>query len=674
MQAGASLESLAKGAVKFSRRFTVHELQERWYALLYDPVVSSEASIRMAESERSTSAHPSKVNKTGASKENKATGKRKAETVSSCYYALRKRISNEHFGNMDLSFLVAPGNSAYVGDVDGPLSANGDHGHPIPNPFADEVPEMDNVANAFPDDLMDTRAFPTELQNLAVENFQIDQNGMDQDFSHILGEDTGNIPEGGVVGDPKDLPDDLFFKAGDQVSGDQSNMCLDFEEDKIFDSPVSGCVAPFSNMEFSPLPEMPIWKTVSAPDLHVDMGLGDKDLLPGDAFRLPDDYDGMNAETSGYDGHQGVKVKTETGFDDFEARNSSEGYLAEISNSLLNFTNEEELFMNGAGKDIIDKSYYDGLSSLLLNSPNDISQEHVASMTETEEPTGAPDVCPASSLSPPHESNKVSDEQMCLDSQPQIQLPVSVSVTEFPELENGVICCVLNTEDPDIPCNDIPLQMLLRARTSGASIPSSAKDMAGNQRISDIPNQVRKEQHVTGEYRVSSQRIGSHAVQGTGQSPVVNNSVVSKPGSNVVASRVSGVPCVVSEQISSKPGTEGIVSEHQNEKVQETLNSKDCSMKKSVVASSGISYPNTNSICVIKEENGVDGAIGDQERLELTSMNIAVSEPVPNSPIVGEDGLVPSGSNEDDDIPYYSDVEAMVDPPNTKILQFTFVV
>ncbi|RRT59918.1 hypothetical protein B296_00045430, partial [Ensete ventricosum] len=62
--AGASLESLAKGAVCFSRRFTLRELQERWYSLLYDSETSAEASARMIEFEIEVSmSNPSKGNR-----------------------------------------------------------------------------------------------------------------------------------------------------------------------------------------------------------------------------------------------------------------------------------------------------------------------------------------------------------------------------------------------------------------------------------------------------------------------------------------------------------------------------------------------------------------------------------------------------------------------------------
>ena len=51
MKGGASLESLAKGAVRFSRRFSVTELRDRWQALLYDPDVSAAALAAMAHLE-----------------------------------------------------------------------------------------------------------------------------------------------------------------------------------------------------------------------------------------------------------------------------------------------------------------------------------------------------------------------------------------------------------------------------------------------------------------------------------------------------------------------------------------------------------------------------------------------------------------------------------------------
>lgn len=53
VEAGAALEALAKGAVRFSCRFTIKELQERWHALLYIPEISAKAAARMVEFELS---------------------------------------------------------------------------------------------------------------------------------------------------------------------------------------------------------------------------------------------------------------------------------------------------------------------------------------------------------------------------------------------------------------------------------------------------------------------------------------------------------------------------------------------------------------------------------------------------------------------------------------------
>ncbi|KFK41988.1 hypothetical protein AALP_AA2G197700 [Arabis alpina] len=44
IESGVSLESLAKGAVKFSRKFTISELTNRWHSLLYNPQVRSLSS------------------------------------------------------------------------------------------------------------------------------------------------------------------------------------------------------------------------------------------------------------------------------------------------------------------------------------------------------------------------------------------------------------------------------------------------------------------------------------------------------------------------------------------------------------------------------------------------------------------------------------------------------
>ncbi|KAF3967449.1 hypothetical protein CMV_008557 [Castanea mollissima] len=96
VEAGASLEALAKGAVRFSRKFTVRELRDRWHSLLYNPEISSEASARMVEYELSASTDSKNKSVQFPAK------KRKLESVRELYYAMRKRFRDESFESFEL--------------------------------------------------------------------------------------------------------------------------------------------------------------------------------------------------------------------------------------------------------------------------------------------------------------------------------------------------------------------------------------------------------------------------------------------------------------------------------------------------------------------------------------------------------------------------------------------
>ncbi|KAL6636744.1 hypothetical protein ACP70R_024316 [Stipagrostis hirtigluma subsp. patula] len=110
VEAGASLESLAKGAVCFSRKFTLQEIQDRWNSLLYDPEISTQASSRMAEYENELSASdPAKAHKLFNTKaKDFSFQKWKIESVKNLYYAMRKRVCNEPCDTGDLGFLISP--------------------------------------------------------------------------------------------------------------------------------------------------------------------------------------------------------------------------------------------------------------------------------------------------------------------------------------------------------------------------------------------------------------------------------------------------------------------------------------------------------------------------------------------------------------------------------------
>lgn len=116
-----------------------------------------------------------------------------------------------------------------------------------------------------------------------------------------------------------------------------------------------------------------------------------------------------------------------------EAANT-EGYLEELSNSLLNFTNDEELlFVAVEGKEMIDKSYYDGLS-LLLNSQNEAKHDHL--------PSPEPEI----SVTPDCLANTSAACPAPAESVEKFQMPssASVSVPQFPEQNDGILVCTLN--------------------------------------------------------------------------------------------------------------------------------------------------------------------------------------------------------------------------------------
>ncbi|KAL3684555.1 hypothetical protein R1sor_002577 [Riccia sorocarpa] len=95
MEAGAAMEALGKGAMRFSRRFTLRELRERWRALLYDPEIAAQAAARMVEAELATtkSEGPKNINEHKTPQE--LARKRRANSIRTLYYKKRKKAPAE---------------------------------------------------------------------------------------------------------------------------------------------------------------------------------------------------------------------------------------------------------------------------------------------------------------------------------------------------------------------------------------------------------------------------------------------------------------------------------------------------------------------------------------------------------------------------------------------------
>ncbi|XP_068341685.1 uncharacterized protein [Pyrus communis] len=650
---GASLESLAKGAVHFSRRFTVRELQDRWYSLLYDPVVSEDASARMIEFESSTTTVP--FDRTGNSKGKKCeSGKRKAESVRSSYYAMRKRICNEPFHSMGLNFLVAPSNNNYDGNGDEPLYGNCMNGDPTSASFGLETSDMDAMQN-----LMDVGTDDTfhMLQNPDGNDFHMEQGNIHEDIM------TWNESEVDEFNHPEGLPDCSLFNADDigmkplftldQINGNEGNMCTEFEGNKAFNSPVSNTVALFNNLEYSsPLPAMP-----------VDVGLREHDICTSDSFELHENIDNK-ARTTENDAHIGMEVATEMPCCDFQSSAApicNEGYLAELSNSLLNFTNEELMLVTADGKDVIDKSYYDGLSSLLLSSPkDDVLCEPTTIKTEPETSVAhvMDSMNPSSTYPGVVDDNRGSqnaDEHIVCHSDTPMLSSSTASNYQNPELRDGFICCTLNTEDPEIPCNgDIFLPNRSSTSEGNKPISLSTSGFPVNKRNNHTgPCFMHKERKNLGEPHSTSQIKGSHFLQEKGRkSPLGNFGVkfeLSDFPSEVASKNAGHVGEGLGQIDSANPSTSvqpGILKEGTRESISEKHLSYN---------STEFHVENPDS-GVIKKELDPSATIGDDISLHMEGMPTYIAEPQLNPDTSDQLGLFES----DDDIPCYSDIEAMV--------------
>ncbi|KAK9129740.1 hypothetical protein Sjap_010227 [Stephania japonica] len=519
VEAGASLESLAKGAVQFSRRYTTRELQDRWYALLYEPETSEQASACMFQLENATFGISSRSNGFGDSGLSRGSRKRKEESVRSHYYGIRKRICNDSFGNMD-DFLATPNINDCSGDGDGcqeqlaihnepPIGILGD---PIRRHFSIQDTEFDMMHHGFslgvapesgvgvengahtfhggdansrqhgvPNEIMGTNClyeFVGSVHPMSVD--EIGGSDIGQSFHHdnghkdiplILGENLDGFENDSVVQDiepsqamsvsnlfendvlrTKELPD---FDTSDHPG----NGCSDFGRQE-FHSPVSESMASFHHLGYSsPVPTEPIWKAIgdmSSACIAIEGKVGEKEKDPEDKLGLHADttkrINSCDNDVLQHDVFHS-QPQPEGTVSNAELNNSNsitDGELAKLRCSLLDFENDV-IFLDEEGKELMDKSSVEGLKSILL-SPDDVHHCSVSNVSE-----------PQTSVVPDAHDGVVGAGKHALDekpevtvSNPEVNLPSSESVPNphFPELLNGVICCTLNTEDPEIPSND----------------------------------------------------------------------------------------------------------------------------------------------------------------------------------------------------------------------------
>lgn len=519
------MEALAKGAVQFSRRYTFQELRDRWYSLLYDPDISDQASARMSELELSGFNPLTKFNRSDQIKSNKEIPqKRKLGSLRKQYYSMRKKFRSDFFNSNDLNFLDEPGlhgRSGHGADYQGNLEFQDAEIEILRNAFltgcANTVEEKHPNGilrkDGFAEDLSVSlrqggrTSFGTVIQTGAISSFMEGNSG---DLDEHPGVDESRVRQMqqlSVFDSSKENPGSVFhgLRQGEHLSSPNGNSS-------------------FHTIGFpSPQPNLPLWETAedfSATSLPVILKQADTTL---DANKML--TDGGNGRVNDSLAYNVIPAGALLGVrhNDLGINNSSAGVECDdLSDSLLNLSNEDDnLLIDEDGKDTSDKSYCDNLNSLLLSSPNDV-QEDCSSKQEPEilivsEP------CLAEPKSTDIETSEPVTQSAHVDDQivhhPEVEVPsTSVLNPDSHALSDGTMLCTLNTEDPEIPCND-DIFLLIHPSTSFAS--SATQPITGDSM--DLSSAANHNQ------------IGEVNLRTTGKDLVRSSSWSQKVGQNTLA-------------------------------------------------------------------------------------------------------------------------------------------
>ncbi|KAJ0983993.1 hypothetical protein J5N97_002349 [Dioscorea zingiberensis] len=590
VEAGASLESLAKGAVCFSRRYTIKELQDRWRSLLYDSETSAEASARIIEIEFELSvSNAPKANRILCFKGKENPGKRKGDSVRNHYHALRKRVCGEPHCSADLGFLVQPSSLACPGITGGQQNLKSHtsgilnchataNSSKLQEDFLNRHRNLDvDAAYAFPgmpiidsatvNDKIASDAFHTGHMKAVSDDFpvqiadndcvcplvvpSVDSGAVNDNIAtgafhtgHNIATDERHTGHTKAINDDfsvqiadKDCIFPLVTPSGDKLEGENARLPLqhDFMQNDVsqivredlcspiicqgvqeiglpqtlqtsntygndsmksenvhdFDSTlgdhrycgfngndslisqVPECSDSLHQLGYSsPQPDVPsMWGTMNdiststfAIDSHFEVNQGAEALL---------DFDGIKEMHS--PGCHGTMSETELNDDISDGplnTSIAESDYMDISGSFINFADDELLLINMDEKDIVENSF-NGLNSILLSSPNNTHQGDSCNSTELGT-TEVVDACltipkdaslgKSSDLHEQKSNDQAGKDSMCISGGNASS--TSPKISHNAQSCEGFVLCVLNTEDPEIPCNDhifIPDQLFTQS-------------------------------------------------------------------------------------------------------------------------------------------------------------------------------------------------------------------
>lgn len=432
VEAGASLESLAKGAVQFSRKYTLRELRDRWQSLLYDPDISAKSSASMVNLEHPPLTMPFKSSGNGT-KESLAdsSAKRKAQSIRKQYYAIRKRVCMEMMDSFDKA-------------------------------LRHEVNVVENTGDGVCE--KDIMVYDESLAGYRRKGDKVEK-------------DIG-FQEPGTMSGKKDNGASLLQE---NVKKDMNNLLVDNLVDYRNCSGLEEVGSAHS------LPE-PLWKTmedITAPTMPVHVSVENKDQRVEEQSALPNQLKGKHVS------------------DVSDVANAiSKEEIANLSDSLLNFTNDDELlFMDIDGKDAPEKSCYDNLDSLLLTSPSEIQSSDAPDFHESHKSNKETQLIPRDSstntlevVANPSDCGH-GDRDSTSNPGNDMQSFVAQQSLHCAGLGDEFIHCVLNTEDSEIPSNDdfgsplvVPSKTQPTHKEGGFPVPSSS-----NQRNIEAEIKLKKE-------------------------------------------------------------------------------------------------------------------------------------------------------------------------------------
>lgn len=679
VEAGASLEALAKGAVQFSQRFTVQELQDRWYSLLYDPVISAEASILMIEFEHSASIPKS-------NKEAKSTPeKRKADSVRQCYYSMRKRICSEPFDPTGISFLDGPGFSI-ARKFDEHLSSDCIFGdEEVSDLFGIQESKFSIMPHTFPEvrapgagsssDGISTSAFCTglydndEFKSLCPSSAPLNNCPsladntpltVDQDIVKEFAQSTELRSCNLFQTMNLDIEDSCIFE---EINDNEGNVHSGFESE-VYISPPSDSGTSLPNFhDSSPIPQMPNWSAVEdlAPSTLANIIGETADHAQNNIVTL-DDFDANGPNILGY---SSVDPKPELkGQIPFVVMNdpvpNADEYFVELSNSLLNFTTDDDLiFGDGDEKDMIEKSYIENLSSLLLDSPD---EGHAPDLGISEVAVD-PHFCLTNSPSAAHPGESGEQAQYHYDDQPLVlsvearKLSSALAVNpSFPELRNGVIFCTLNTEDPEIPNNDDVFLPICLPSTSSSAITHTKYDESYYPMLSSA-EEFSYAQKATDRTLTSSEQ--SNYSQLHFQSHSTRSSYPTEPLQNDAqhVTLKNATTCEGPVLVNSAPSCDKNLVHGSEKQLLAKVEQPKTFLNHNTYASHLEKQAQSSDPHFVFQNNAaggkqdIDSTSNFQNREETAAEEITI-------PVVSDQEELPCES--DDDVPYFSDVEAMI--------------